>query len=210
MYTIQIKIANIDYEKNFHAIYPLVEQKLKQTQNPPLLARFLHQMDEDSKKIVWRLLSFLPSEELNHFLVTGLNMFHERLTETLNIRLPNIPRVGQISVGNMFAELDSTGAIMLIGQDLQYNGHSLGEASGIQDLMEKFVITILKSDNTRNLLLDISAQALKRFGLAMDLKELQVYQCTEPILMDQNSMHLTTHQKEVLVDVLAEFLKKSI
>ena len=80
----------------------------------------------------------------------------------------------------------------------------------MQALVEKFVITILKSDNTKNLLLDISSQALKNFGLAMDLKELQIYQCEEPILMDQNNVHLTTHQKEVLVDVLAKFLKESI
>ena len=76
--------------------------------------------------------------------------------------------------------------------------------------MEKFVITILKSDNTKNLLLDISSQALKNFGLAMGLKELQIYQCEEPILLDENNAHLTTHQKEVLVDVLAKFLKESI
>lgn len=210
MYTIQIKITNIDYEKNFHAIYPLVEQKLEQTQNPPLLARFLKQMDGEAENIVWKLLSILPQEELNNFLVTGLNIFREKLTETLNSRLPNIPRIGQISVGDMFAKLDSTGAVVLIGQDLKYDGHSIGEASRMQALVEKFVITILKSDNTKNLLLDISSQALKNFGLAMDLKELQICQCEEQILMDQNNVHLTTHQKEVLVDVLAKFLKESI
>ena len=210
MYTIQIKITNIDYEKNYHAIYPLMEQKLEQTQNPPLLARFLEQMEGESEKIVWKLLSILPAEELNNFLITGLDMFHEKLTKTLNAKLPNIPKVGQISVGDMFAQLDSEGAVVLIGQDLKYDGHSIGEASGMQALMEKLVITILKSDNTKKLLLDISSQALKNFGLAMDLKELQIYQCEEPILMDQNNVHLTAHQKEVLVDVLAEFLKKSI
>lgn len=210
MYTIQIKITNIDYEKNFHAIYPLLEQKLEQTKNPPLLARFLKQMDGDAENIVWKLLSILPQEELNNFLVTGLNIFREKLTETLNSRLPNIPRIGQISVSDMFAQLDSTGAVVLIGQDLKYDGHSIGEASGMQALMEKFVITILKSDNTKNLLLDISSQALKNFGLAMGLKELQVYQCAESLLLDENNAHLTTHQKEVLVDVLAKFLKESI
>ena len=210
MYTIQIKITNIDYEKNFHAIYPLVEQKLEQTQNPPLLARFLKQMDGEAENIVWKLLSILPQEELNNFLVTGLNIFREKLTETLNSRLPNIPRIGQISVVDMFAKLDSEGAVVLIGQELKYDGHSIGEASRMQALVEKFVITILKSDNTKNLLLDISSQALKNFGLAMDLKELQIYQCEEPILLDENNAHLTTHQKEVLVDVLAKFLKESI
>ena len=210
MYTIQIKITNIDYEKNFHAIYPLVEQKLEQTQNSPLLARFIKQMDDEAENIVWKLLSILPQEELNNFLVTGLNIFREKLTETLNSRLPNIPRIGQISVVDMFAKLDSEGAVVLIGQDLKYDGHSIGEASRMQALVEKFVITILKSDNTKNLLLDISSQALKNFGLAMDLKELQIYQCEKPILMDQNNIHLTTHQKEVLVDVLAKFLKESI
>ena len=143
-------------------------------------------------------------------MVTGLNIFREKLTETLNSRLPDIPRIGQISVGDMFAQLDSEGAVVLIGQDLKYDGHSIGEASGMQALMEKFVITILKSDNTKSLLLDISSQALKNFGLAMDLKELQIYQCEEPILLDENNAHLTTHQKEVLVDVLAKFLKESI
>lgn len=75
MYTIQIKITNIDYEKNFHAIYPLVEQKLEQTQNSPLLARFLKQMDGDAENIVWKLLSILPQEELNNFLVAVLIYF---------------------------------------------------------------------------------------------------------------------------------------
>lgn len=187
-----------------------MEQKLEQTQNPPLLARFLEQMEGESEKIVWKLLSIFPEEELNNFLVTCLNIFHEKLTETLNSRLPDIPKIGQISVGDMFAQLDSTGVVVLIGQDLKYDGHSIGEASRMQALVEKFVITILKSDNTKNLLLDISSQALKNFGLVMDLKELQIYKCEEPILMDQNNVHLTTHQKEVLVDVLAKFLKESI
>lgn len=35
-------------------------------------------------------------------------------------------------------------------------------------------------------------------------------QSEEPILSDENNAHLTTHQKEVLVDVLAKFLKESI
>ena len=75
-------------------------------------------------------------------MVTGLNIFREKLTETLNSRLPDIPRIGQISVGDMFAQLDSEGAVVLIGQDLKYDGHSIGEASGMQALVEKFVITI--------------------------------------------------------------------
>lgn len=91
-----------------------MEQKLEQTQNPPLLARFLEQMEGESEKIVWKLLSILPAEELNNFLITGLDMFHEKLTKTLNAKLPNIPKVGQLSVGDMFAQLDSEGAVVLM------------------------------------------------------------------------------------------------
>ena len=134
-------------------------------------------------------------------------MFHEKLTTILNDKLPDIPKVGQLSVGNVFAELNSDGTIWLVGQDLQRDGHPLEETSAFGSLINKFLMATLNSASTKGLILNYATQALNKIGLAMDLEDLQLCQNDSYSYMETNNEHLTDHQKEVLVDALAEFLK---
>lgn len=111
MYTLTLKLTNINYTETLHALYPYLAQKLETSRKHPLLLRLYHGMEGKSEAVADKILSLLPEAERNGLLVTGLNLFSEKLTEKLNAVLPAIPKVGQISVGRVFAELGEDGSL---------------------------------------------------------------------------------------------------
>lgn len=140
MYTLTLKLTNINYTETLHALYPHLAQRLEASRKHDLLLRLYHGMEGKSEAVADKILSLLPEAERNGLLVTGLNLFSEKLTEKLNAVLPVIPKVGQISVGRVFAELGEDGSLWLMGADLRRDGQPLGQAGGLQALMEKAAI----------------------------------------------------------------------
>ena len=210
MYTLTLKLTSINYTETLHALYPYLAQKLKGSQKHPLLLRLYYGMGGKSEAVAEKLLSLLPEAERNGLLVTGLNLFSEKLTEKLNAVLPEVPKVGKISVGRVFAELGEDGSLWLMGADLRRDGQPLGEVSGLQALMEKAAIAALVSDSGSKLLTSVISQGLRNFGLSMTLEELQLVPEEAPVAGEIASTGLTEHQKELLVDALAAFLKESV
>ena len=210
MYTLHLKLTNINYTETLHALYPYLAQKLEASQKHPLLLRLYHGMEGKSEAVADKILSLLPEAERNGLLVTGLNLFSEKLTEKLNAAFPEIPKVGQISVGRVFAALGADGSLWLMGEDLRRDGLPLGEAVGLQALMEKAAIAALESDSGRKLLTSVITQGLQGFGLSMKLDDLRLVPENVPIGTEVESAELTQHQKELLVDALATFLRESV
>lgn len=210
MYTLHLKLTNINYTETLHALYPYLAQKLEASQKHPLLLRMYHGMEGKSEAVADKILSLLPEAERNGLLVTGLNLFSEKLTEKLNAAFPEIPKVGQISIGRVFAALGADGSLWLMGEDLRRDGLPLGEAVGLQALMEKAAIAALESDSGRKLLTSVITQGLQGFGLSMKLDDLRLVPENVPIGTEVESAELTQHQKELLVDALATFLRESV
>lgn len=210
MYTLHLKLTNINYTETLHALYPYLAQKLEASQKHPLLLRMYHGMEGKSEAVADKILSPLPEAERNGLLVTGLNRFSEKLTEKLNAAFPEIPKVGQISIGRVFAALGADGSLWLMGEDLRRDGLPLGEAVGLQALMEKAAIAALESDSGRKLLTSVITQGLQGFGLSMKLDDLRLVPENVPIGTEVESAELTQHQKELLVDALATFLRESV
>ena len=210
MYTLHLKLTNINYAETLHALYPYLAQKLEASQKHPLLLRMYHGMEGKSEAVADKILSTLPEAERNGLLVTGLNLFSEKLTEKLNAAFPEIPKVGQISIGRVFAALGADGSLWLMGEDLRRDGLPLGEAVGLQALMEKAAIAALESDSGRKLLTSVITQGLQGFGLSMKLDDLRLVPENVPIGTEVESAELTQHQKELLVDALATFLRESV
>lgn len=210
MYTLHLKLTNINYTETLHALYPHLTQRLEASRKHDLLLRLYHGMEGKSEAVADKILSLLPEAERNGLLVTGLNLFSEKLTEKLNAVMPIIPKVGQISVGRVFAALGEDGSLWLMGADLQRNGLPLGGASGMQAMMETAAIAVLESDSGSRLLTSVISQGLQSFGLSMQLEKLQL-KPEEPPASDEIAVaELTQHQKELLVDALAIFLRESV
>lgn len=207
MYTLHLKLTNINYTETLHALYPHLAQRLEASRKQDLLLRLYHGMEGKSEAVADKILSLLPEAERNGLLVTGLNLFSEKLTEKLNAVLPVIPKVGQISVGRVFAELGENGSLWLMGADLQRNGLLLGEASGI---VEKAAIAVLESDSGSRLVGSAVSKGLQSFGLSMQLEKLQLKPEEAPASDEIAVAELTQHQKELLVDALAIFLRESV
>lgn len=210
MYTLTLKLTNINYTETLHALYPHLAQRLEASRKHDLLLRLYHGMEGKSEAVADKILSLLPGAELNGLLVTGLNLFSEKLTEKLDAVLPVIPKVGQLSVGRVFAALGEDGGLWLMGADLQRNGLPLGEVGGMQAAMEKAAIAVLVSASGSRLLTSVISQGLQSFGLSMQLDELQLQPEEAPAPGEIVVAELTQHQKELLVDALATFLRKSV
>ena len=211
MYTLTLKLTNINYTETLHALYPYLAQRLETSQKHPLLLRMYHGMEGKSEAVADKILSLLPEVERNGLLVTGLNLFSEKLTEKLNAAFPVIPKVGRISVGRVYAALGEDGGLWLMGADLRRDGLPLGESSGrLQALMEKAAIAALVSEGGSRLLTSVISQGLQSFGLSMQLEELQLKPEEAPASGEIAVAELTRHQKELLVDALAIFLRESV
>lgn len=211
MYTLTLKLTNINYTETLHALYPYLAQRLETSRKHPLLLRMYHGMEGKSEAVADKILSLLPEVERNGLLVTGLNLFSEKLTEKLNAAFPVIPKVGRISVGRVYAALGEDGGLWLMGADLRRDGLPLGEASGrLQALMEKTAIAALVSEGGSRLLTSVISQGLQSFGLSMQLEELQLKPEEAPASGEIAVAELTRHQKELLVDALAIFLRESV
>lgn len=210
MYTLTLKLTNINYTETLHALYPHLAQRLEASRKHDLLLRLYHGMEGKSEAVADKILSLLPEAERNGLLVTGLNLFSEKLTEKLNAAFPEIPKVGQISIGRVFAALGADGSLWLMGEDLRRDGLPLGEAVGLQALMEKAAIAALESDSGRKLLTSVITQGLQGFGLSMKLDDLRLVPENVPIGTEVESAELTQHQEELLVDALAMFLRESV
>ena len=210
MYTLHLKLTNINYTETLHALYPHLTQRLEASRKHDLLLRLYHGMEGKSEAVADKILPLLPEAERNGLLVTGLNLFSERLTEKLNAVLPVIPKVGQVSVGRVFAALGEDGSLCLMGADLRRDGQPLGQASGFQALMETTAIAALASDSGSRLVGSAVSKELQSFGLSMQLEKLQLKPEEAPASDEIAVAELTQHQKELLVDALAIFLRESV
>lgn len=210
MYTIQLKISDIDYIQTFHALYSYFQSHLEKVNSDSLLLRFYHRLGNQAEFLGEKMLESLPDCEKSEFLVFLLNTFSERLTEALNSHLPNIPQIGQLSISHICTKLDSDGNILIISQNLQCNGQPLGKAVGMQTFKEKAIVALIGTEKVRNLLLDYASQALNSFGVSMELKDFQLRLEIDPIPVETESVKLTQRQKEILIDALADFLQRNI
>lgn len=210
MYTLQLNLTNINYTETLHALYPHLAQRLEASRKHPLLLRLYHGMEGKSEAVADKILSLLPEADRNGLLVTGLNLFSEKLTEKLNDVMPIIPKVGQISVGRVFAALGEDGSLWLMGADLRRDGQPLGQAGGLQALMETTAIAALASDSGSRLVGSAVSKGLQSFGLSMQLEKLQLQPEEAPASNEIAVAELTQHQKELLVDALAAFLRESV
>ena len=210
MYTLTLKLTNINYTETLHALYPHLAQRLEASRKQDLLLRLYHGMEGKSEAVADKILSLLPEAERNGLLVTGLNLFSEKLTEKLNAVLPVIPKVGQISVGRVFAELGEDGSLWLMGADLRRDGQPLGQAGGLQALMEKAAIAALASDSGSRLVGAAVSKGLQGFGLSMTVEDIHLIQEDAPVTAETANAELTQHQKELLIDALAAFLRESV
>ena len=210
MYTLTLNLTNINYTETLHALYPYLAQRLEASRKHDLLLRLYHGMEGKSEAVADKILSLLPEAERNGLLVTGLNLFSEKLTEKLNAALPVIPKVGQISVGRVFAALGEDGSLWLMGADLRRDGQPLGQAGGLQALMETTAIAALASDSGSRLVGSAVSKGLQSFGLSMQLEKLQLKPEEAPASDEIAVAELTQHQKELLVDALAIFLRESV
>ena len=210
MYTLHLELTNINYTETLHALYPYLAQRLEASRKHDLLLRLYHGMEGKSEAVADKILSLLPEADRNGLLVTGLNLFSEKLTEKLNAVMPIIPKVGQISVGRVFAALGEDGSLWLMGADLRRDGQPLGQAGGLQALMETTAIAALASDSGSRLVGSAVSKGLQSFGLSMQLEKLQLKPEEAPASDEIAVAELTQHQKELLVDALAIFLRESV
>ena len=80
----------------------------------------------------------------------------------------------------------------------------------MQAMMETAAIAVLESDSGSRLLTSVISQGLQSFGLSMQLEKLQLKPEEAPTSDEIAVADLTQHQKELLVDALAIFLRESI
>ena len=65
MYTLTLKLTNINYTETLHALYPHLTQRLEASRKHDLLLRLYHGMEGKSEAVADKILSLLPEAERN-------------------------------------------------------------------------------------------------------------------------------------------------
>lgn len=87
MLAVSIKISNIDYEKTFRQMFPMVKDKINSMESENKIIRLFQKLDDAALHILLGVMMRLPEETKNELLVQFTNTYSHKINEKLNEEL---------------------------------------------------------------------------------------------------------------------------
>lgn len=235
MLSVSIKISNIDYEKTFQQIFPMVKEKIDSMESKNMIFRLFQKLDDAAQPVLLGVMYHLPEETKDRLLVHCLNAYAPKLCEKLNEELKSDAWGSHFSVGSLWITHQDNEFFLQISQiDADYkallemdavnekiNG-MLGKAAGFakigvrlavtlaQDALEKKGLEVLWKEENKQKLMTIAKNTLDKYGFAMELNDIQIMQeIAENVNTIDGESHLVLTEKmeNEILDALAGYLR---
>ena len=84
MLSASIKISDINYEKTFQNIFPMIRENIKTTESDNLVLRFFKKLDDAALPVLLGIMNHLPEDIKNELLVLCLDTYSGKIQEKLN------------------------------------------------------------------------------------------------------------------------------
>lgn len=223
MLSASIKISNIDYEKTFRQIFPVIRDKIGSMESKNIILRLFQKLDDATLPVLLSVMIRLSEETKNELLVWCLNGYSLKIKEMLNEELVKSTFGKYLTVGCVSAVQKNNNIYLWIGQ-VKADYKSLvkekigGKFGGIAasfpiEKLGKMGMELLGTDKSKQKLMTLAKSTLDKYGFVMELNDLQLMQDTEELIDAVDSeVHLEMSDKaeEDIVDALAGYLKDKV
>ena len=220
MLSISIKIRNIDYEKTYRQVFPVVKDKIGSMESKNMVIQLFQKLDDAALPVLLGVMTRLSEETKSELLVQCLNSYSFKIKEKLNEELLKNDTGKYLTVGRVSAVQDNNNLYLWIGQ-VKVNYKALvkeklrgkfGEiaASFPIEKLEKMGMELLWADKSKQKLMALAKSTLDKYGFAMELDDIQLMQDKEePVEAVEGEVHLELSDKVEtdIVDALAGYLK---
>lgn len=234
----RIKISNINYEKTFRAIFPLVKEKVAAMESKNMMIRLFQKLDDAALPVLLGVMCRLPEKTKNELLVHCINTYAIILRDKLNEELKNDTWGRLFLVGDMRLvcqdndfflgidkiEVDYKSLLEIDAVNEKLNGF-FGKFAGVvktgtkmavtlaPDALEKKGLEILWKEENKQKLMAIAKRTLDMYGIVMSLDDIQLMQDKEETtdaVGGEMHLNLTGKMEEDLLDALAGYLIRKI
>lgn len=235
MLSASIKISNIDYEKTFQQIFPMVKARIHAMESKNMLIRLFQKLDDAALPVLSGVMFRLPEETKHELLVHCLNTYSARLRDKLNEEFANDTWGKCFTVGSLWLEQRDRDVFLQIGQieadykallDMDLVSEKLddwlGGFSGLAKMGAKLAVTlapdalerkgleILWKEDNKQRLMRIAKRTLDQHGFFMDLADIRLMlETEEPVntVEGEARLVLTEGLETEILDALSGYLK---
>ena len=220
MLSADIKISNIDYEKTFRQVFPVIRDRLGSMESPNMVIRLFQKLDDAALPVFLGVMIRLPEETKNELLVQCLNAYSLKIKEKLNEELVKSTFGKYLTLGYVSAVRENNNLYLWIGQvKIDYKalvkeklGGGLGGVAAFFPIerLEKMGMELLWTDENKQKLMKLAKSTLDKYGFTMELDDIQLVQDKEePVDTVECEVHLelSDEVETDILDALAGYLK---
>lgn len=220
MLSANIKISNMNYEKTFQQVFPVVKDKIGSMESKNMVIRLFQKLDDAALPVLLGVMTRLPEDTKNELLVQCLNVYSHKIREKLNEELVKNAFGKHLNIGCVSAVRGNENLYLWIGQ-VKVNYKALvkeklgGKFGGMVgslpiEKLEKMGIELLWTDENKQKLMKLAKSTLDKYGFVMELDDIQLVQeKEEPVEAIEGETHLELSDKMEtdILDALAGYLK---
>lgn len=220
MISINIKVVDIEYERTFQQIFPILKEKLGAVESKNLLIRLFQKLDDAALPVLLGIMEHLPEGTKDALLVMCLNTYSGRICEMLNAELAKHLYGKFLKIGWVFIVQEREALYLRIGQvQVDYKGLVKEKVTGkmgqvaslfVGEKMEKLALELLWTEASRQKLIELTQDALGKYGFAMGLADIQMMKDTEEygdFIEEEAHLKLTDGMETDILDALARYLR---
>lgn len=139
----KIRIKEIDYEKSFANLFPMVLKKCSAIENPNMAIRFLKKMGDASLTAALGVMNQLDDQSKGELLCAFVNLYRGEIQAKLRTYLEGNEIGKNIIVGGIFLTQEAAGGLALMGYDIQIKYSKLAQNSQVQDKIKDVAGTMV-------------------------------------------------------------------
>ena len=219
MLSISIKIRNIDYEKTYRQVFPVIRDKIGSMESKNMLIRLFQKLDDAALPVLLGVMARLPEETKNELLVQCLNAYSIKIKDKLNEELVKNAFGKYLTIGYVSAVRANDDLYLWIGQvKVDYKAlvkEKFGKFGVIAavfpvEKLEKMGKEFLWTDESKQKLMALAKSALEKHGFVMELDDIQIEQDLETLVdavEGEAHLELSDRVETDILDALAGYLK---
>ncbi len=220
MISVNIKVVNIEYERTFQQIFPLLKEKLGTVESKNLLIRLFQKLEDAALPVLLGIMERLPEDTKDDLLAMCLNTYSGRICEMLNAELAKHPYGKFLKIGWVSIVQEREARYLRIGQiQVDYKGLVKEKVTGkmgqvasllVGEKLEKLALELLWTEESRQNLIKLAQDALGKYGFAMGLADIQMMKDTEEygdFIEEEAHLKLTDGMETDILDALAGYLR---
>lgn len=222
MLSVNIKVVDIEYERTFQQIFPLLKEKLGAAESKNLLIRLFQKLDDAALPVLLGIMKRLPESTKDELLAMCLNTYSGRICEMLNAELAKHPYpYGKfLKIGCVSIVQENEALYLWIGQvQVDYKGlvkeTMTGKMGGIVSMfvgekLERLALELLFTEENKQKLIELAQDTLGEYGFYMGLADIRMMKDTEGYedsVEAEAHLELTEGMEEDILDALAGYLR---